>query len=196
MNHPAALYPSNLTFSWPLLYGQSITIRPLRPDDIDTEHAFVVGLSAETRYNRMLGAGSKLSRAMLERLTRVDFRRDMALAASVIVDDSESFAAVARYVMLEDNQSCEFALVVADAWQGRGLGEGMLMHLIYAARRAGICRIYGDVFASNAPMLRLAAKLGFHIGAHDEGAQLRRISLDAVTVASPSAPAAYAEEQP
>jgi acetyltransferase len=195
MNHPAAFYPSNLTFSWPLLYGQSLTIRPLKPEDIDTEHAFVVGLSAETRYNRMLGGGAKLSRAMLERLTRVDFRRDMALAASVIVGESESFAAVARYVMLDDNQSCELALVVADAWQGRGLGEGMLLHLVYAAKRAGIRTMYGDVFASNMPMLRLAAKLGFRAGAHAEGAQLRRIALDTDLVRPLTGLAAYAEEQ-
>jgi acetyltransferase len=195
MNHPAAFYPSNLTFSWPLLFGQSITIRPLRPDDIDTEHAFVVGLSSETRYNRMLGGGSKLSRVMLERLTRIDFRRDMALAASVIVGDSESFAGVVRYVLLEDQQSCEFAVVVADAWQGRGLGEGLLMHLIYAARRAGIRHMYGDVFSSNTPMLRLAAKLGFQTTAHAEGAQLRRIALDIHEAKALSGLAIYAEEQ-
>ena len=69
---------------------------------------------------------------------------------------------VVRYIGNPDNQSCEFALTVADAWQKRGLGSQLMERLMSIARERGLQVMEGDVLAQNTRMLRLCAALGFH----------------------------------
>jgi acetyltransferase len=90
----------------------------------------------------------------------------MALAATAMLD-GETLLGVARYVR-DDNQAAEFALVVADSWQGRGIGTRLMAKLIDAARRRGVKRLYGEILATNRPMLGLATKLGFTLKRHDD----------------------------
>ena len=144
-----------------------MTLRPLRPEDRDIEHAFVSGLSPETRHNRLLGGAARSRREYIESLVRVDYSRDMALAATTMLD-GETLIGVARYVRDRDSESAEFAIVVADSWQGRGIGRRLLAKLIEAARRRGVKRLYGEILATNRPMLELARKLGFDLGRHDD----------------------------
>jgi acetyltransferase len=170
--------PAGLTASWPLGLSHSVTVRPIRPEDIDLETEFAHNLSKETRYNRFLGAGVKLTPKLLEKFTRIDFSRDMALIASTTVEGIETAIGVARYARLADGLSCEFAVTIADAWQGRGLGKRLLAMLIDSARKHGVKRMIGEVLATNTPMLRLASSLGFRVEFHPEGGGLRRVTLD------------------
>ena len=169
---------ARLIASWPLGLSHSIAVRPIRPEDIDLEADFVHKLSRETRYNRSLGGGIALTQERLEQLTRIDFSRDMALIATVTIEGAETAIGVARYVRLVDNASCEFAVTIADAWQGYGIGKRLLSMLVDSARAHGIRRIVGEVLAMNTPMLRLAGSLGFRIERHPDGAELRRVTLD------------------
>jgi acetyltransferase len=89
----------------------------------------------------------------------------MALAATAMLD-GETLLGVARYVRDKDDQAAEFALVVADSWQGRGIGARLMAKLIDAARRRGVKRLYGEILATNRPMLGLATKLGFTLQRH------------------------------
>ena len=174
----SAAYPAHLVASWPLGVAHSITVRPIRPEDIDLETEFARKLSKETRYNRFLGGGVGLTPEMLEKFTRVDFGRDMALIATATIEGAETAIGVARYARLADDVTCEFAITVADAWQGRGIGKKLLAMLVEAARGHSVRRIIGDVLATNTPMLRLAHSQGFRIEQHPEGAELRRVVLE------------------
>ncbi len=136
-------------------------LRPLRREDIDIEAAFLTGLSPESRHNRLLGGMIQITREYLERLTTVDFSRDMALAAVLMLDDREVLIGVARYALEADGRGCEFALVIADAWQGRGIGRRMMEKLVAVARHRGLERIYGEVLSTNHRMLNFCRKLGF-----------------------------------
>ena len=153
-----------------------MTLRPLRPEDRDLELAFVSGLSSETRSNRLLGGARAITRDYIESLVNVDFSRDMALAATTLLG-GETLVGVARYVLDADDESAEFAIVVADSWQGRGIGKRLLAKLADIARRRGVKRLYGDILATNRPMLELMRKLGFNLGRHDDPT-LTRASLD------------------
>jgi acetyltransferase len=97
----------------------------------------------------------------------VDFSRNMALAATAMLD-SETLLGVAHYVRDKDGNAAEFAIVVADAWHGRGIGSRLLAKLIDAARRHGVKHLYGDILAMNRPMLALATKLGFKLSRHED----------------------------
>jgi acetyltransferase len=174
----SAIYPAHLIASWPLGIAHSITVRPIRPEDIDLETDFARKLSKETRYNRFLGGGVGLTPELLEKFTRIDFSRDMALIASATIEGAEIAIGVVRYARLADDVTCEFAITVADAWQGCGIGRKLLAMLVDSARGHGLRQIIGDVLATNTPMLHLAHSQGFRIERHPEGADLRRVVLD------------------
>ena len=81
--------------------------------------------------------------------------------------DKETLIGVARYVKNND-ESAEFAIVIADAWQGRGIGKRLLSELIEVARGRGIKRLHGEILGMNRPMLELVRKLGFTLGRHED----------------------------
>jgi acetyltransferase len=94
---------------------------------------------------------------MLARFTQLDYDRELALVALL---DGE-FVAVGRYAPNADGETAEFALVVADQWQGRGLGRILLQRLREEARKAGYKALYGNIMEANHDMLDLARRLGF-----------------------------------
>jgi acetyltransferase len=102
----------------------------------------------------------------------------MALAATTMLGGSETLIGVARYVLDKDNESAEFAIVIADSWHGRGIGARLLYKLAEAARRRGVRQLYGDILAINRPMLAFSSKLGFQLRRHPEDPTLTRAVLD------------------
>jgi acetyltransferase len=81
---------------------------------------------------------------------------------------------VARCVADSEGAGAEFAVVVADQWQNRGVGTRLLCELMRAARSVGLRRLWGDILASNLRMLALMASLGFEIQPVPEDPLLRR----------------------
>ena len=154
-------YPSHLVQRLTLADGATVTIRPIRPEDEGLEQDFVRSLSDESRYFRFSETVRELSPRMLSHFTRVDYDRHMALIAVSERDGHEIQIGVARYVAGGDRRRCEFAIVIADDWQRKGLGTRLMQALMAAARGAGIRQMYGEVLASNRKMLQLTAKLGF-----------------------------------
>lgn len=172
------LIPEEYDESFQPVIGAPVTIRPLRPDDSAIEHDFVSGLSSESRYNRLLGGAVKISDEYIRRLTHLDWSREAAFAAITMLGERESIIGVARYVAEEGGEECEFALVLADAWQGRGIGRRMLEKLVAVAAQRGIRRMHGDILSTNGQMLALVRKLGFRLKRHPEDATITRATRE------------------
>lgn len=185
--NPDSDYLAQLTSSYSPIYGQAISIRPMQPEDLDIETEFVQSWSAETRYNRLFSAGSYTSPERLTKITRINFARDMALIATLMLDDREVQIGVARYVRRDDDKTCEFALTVADAWQHRGIGRALMLNLIDTAAAAGIETMVGDILASNKPMLHFMRSLGFTVESSPDGPEIRQVSKR-LTPDAPPAP--------
>lgn len=154
-------YPAELVTTAVLADGAPITIRPIRPEDAAIEQAFVRNLSSESRYFRFMDTLRELSPRMLDHLTQVDYESHLALIVVTLDGGRETEIAVARYVVAQDGTSCEFAIVVADAWQQRGVGALLMRALMSAARSRGLQTMYGEVLASNHRMLQFVRRLGF-----------------------------------
>ncbi|QOJ23147.1 MAG: bifunctional acetate--CoA ligase family protein/GNAT family N-acetyltransferase [Gammaproteobacteria bacterium] len=170
--HP---YPAHLITRWQLPDGTDLTIRPIRPEDAEIEQAFVRGLSAESKYFRFMDALQELSQSMLVRFTQIDYDREMALIAVLEQDGREQELGVCRYMASADGQSCEFALVVADEWQNKGIGNKLMNCLFDAARAKGIKVMEGEVLAANGSMLELVRRLGFAVSASQEDVAVKRV---------------------
>jgi acetyltransferase len=137
--------------------GSAVRIRSISPDDQDREKRFFAGLSERSRYHRFMQYLHELPPGMLERFTRIDPKREAALVALA----GDEIVGVGRYAPDADGSGAEFALVVADAWQGKGLGRILLERLLAAARAAGYPCLLGRILDDNREMLELAARLGF-----------------------------------
>jgi acetyltransferase len=173
-------YPVDLIRVWRQVDGSVITIRPIRPEDAEIERDFVKGLSDESRHSRFMNSLRELTPAMLARFTQIDYDREMALVAISDRDGHEVEIGVARFVTNPDSESCEFAVVVGDAWQGTGLGRRLMNSLIGIARKSGLKSMVGYVLADNRRMLALCAKLGFEIAKDSGDPMIRRAILDLV----------------
>ena len=170
--HP---YPVHLVTHWQLPSGHDVVIRPIRPEDAELTQDFVRSLSEETKYFRFMDAVSELSPAMLARLTQIDYTREMALLALTEIDGREVELGVARYAINPDAESCEFALVVDDAWQKQGIGHKLMDVLMDVARSVGLKTMEGEVLKANHPMLKLVQALGFRVEAHPEDETIRKV---------------------
>jgi acetyltransferase len=150
-----APYPKHLVETEFLADGTEITIRPIRPEDAESEQEFVRALS-------------------LARFTQIDYSREMALIAVIEEKGRHKQLGVARYAINPDERSCEFAIVVSDEKQNQGIGSRLMEALMKAARDHGLEMIEGQVMANNSPMLKLMRELGFSISrsADDAGVSI------------------------
>lgn len=170
-SHLAILpYPARYTQVWPLPGGGEYSVRPIRPDDGQMLQDMVHKLSPESRYFRFVSSISELPPTMLARFTLIDYDREMALVAvfkeRVAVEngefsETERIIGVSRYVTNPDQFSCEFALVVAEDFKGKGLGARLMLSIMDVAREKGLTEMNGLVLANNPTMLKLMRRLGF-----------------------------------
>ncbi len=144
-----------------LPHGHHATLRPVFPEDARAQQDFVERLSPAARRNRFHGAVRGLSEATLRSLCSVDQERHVGLLLTLPCDGRERVIGEARYAIADDGVSAEFAVAIADDWQGRGLALQLMAALTELARRAGLRWLVGEVLADNAPMLACTQACGF-----------------------------------
>ena len=185
-NHLAILpYPSQHEQLCPLAGGGEYIVRPVHPDDASMLQAFVRSLSPESRYFRFVSSMQELPATMLSRFTLIDYDREMALVALITeeVTDAQGQTAeatriigVSRYITNPDRASCEFSLVVADEFKGRGLGSRLMLSIMDFAREKGLTEIEGLVLANNPNMLKLMKGLGFAVKSFPEDPDFKLVT--------------------
>ncbi len=140
--------------------GTTIHIRPIRPDDRDRMLAMWERTSERSRRARFLGP-FRLTADNVGRFTDLDPKTQFALVATLGRGDDERMVAVARFATYEDDPThAEFAALVEDAAQGRGIGTALVREVARAAYDAGVETLTGEVLADNARMLNLIREVG------------------------------------
>jgi RimJ/RimL family protein N-acetyltransferase len=166
--------------TWTAADGTVITIRPICATDLALEQEFVNGLSARTGYLRLM-SGRRLSLEEIKRFTDVDPERELALIATISSEGRERQIGVARYAKESAAGATEFAIVLSDDWQGRGLGTRLLVSLLTAAKHHGLQRLIGTTLWENRGMIVLARKLGFRVARDPDSASVRILTVDLST---------------
>ena len=173
--HP---YPSALEFPLELPDGQQATIRAIRPEDAELERDFVHRLSEQSRFLRFMFGLQDLSPAMLSRFTQIDYDRELALVVVLpLPDGTEQQIGVARYIALQDEETCEFAIVVSDEWQGKGVARQLFQRLIDIARERRMKVMTGITLRENTRMIDLSRSLGFATRSDTDEPELVRMTL-------------------
>ncbi len=154
-------YPSELLTAYEAK-GQNFLIRPIRPEDADAHTEMMSHISPEDMRYRFFSTVKSLTTEQITRMCDVDYRREIAFIAK----HSESGATwgVARLVRNDtDGKSAEFAVLVAPAAKGLGLGTALMQQIIAWARTKNVEAIQGQILADNAPMRTFIQRLGFSL---------------------------------
>ncbi|MCL4868609.1 MAG: bifunctional acetate--CoA ligase family protein/GNAT family N-acetyltransferase [Anaerolineae bacterium] len=161
-------YPSQYVSQWVTKQGESVTIRPIRPDDEPLVAKFHETLSDESvymRYFRSLKLDMRVAHERLTRICFIDYDREMALVAEYKDETTGErlIMAIGRLSKQPYANEAEFALLVNDQYQGRGLGKELLQRLIQVGQDEHMSRIVGFVLPENSAMKAIAQKLGFQM---------------------------------
>jgi len=154
-------YPTRYIQPWRCYDGRQVVLRPIRPEDEPLERELISGLSSESSRFRFFYIIKEITHEMLSRFCNIDYDREMAIIAEYNADGKRRNVGVGRLIIEPGGEAGEFAIVVADDFQGNGLGIKLLDSLIGIAQDKGLQRIYGIVLNDNTKMLGLTKKLGF-----------------------------------
>jgi acetyltransferase len=162
-------YPTQYVSPWRTRDGSPLTIRPIRPEDEPLLVRFHQGLSERSvrlRYFHPMKLGHRTAHERMIRVCFADYDREIPLVAEWHDPKTggREVVAVARLSKLPGGRGdAEFALLVSDQWQGRGLGTEMLRRLLEVARDEKLSTVGADVLADNREMQRVCEELGFSI---------------------------------
>lgn len=140
--------------------GTPVAIRAIRPDDAPRLQMVVSRLSPQTAFWRFGVPLNALTDAEARRLASVDYRRNMALVATREPQGSDELVGVARYAAVGPEAEAEVAIVVADDYQGRGLGALLLQRLAAYACSQGTCAFVATISPANERVLNMVRRSG------------------------------------
>jgi acetyltransferase len=161
-------YPRELNEEWNMRDGTEVLIRPIKPEDEPMEKELFSRISKQTEYFRFFGYLGEVNHDMLTRFTQIDYDREIALIAKVTLDGKSAMAGVVRLVMDANSETAEFAILVADKWQGQGLGNKFMDKIMQIAEKRKIKKVYASVLHANVVMLHMFRKRGFTVKHDDE----------------------------
>ena len=171
-------YPADLERTWTASDGARATLRALRPDDLDREIAFAAGLSEETLHLRLQYRSKGITREDAARLLELDYVDTLAIGAFVDPPAGGRIVGVSRYAREPGTDRAECAIVVADDWQGRGLGTELMRSLGTAARVRGIRSLEASSLAENRRIQDWAQRFGCEVSTEPHSGGLLRVTID------------------
>jgi acetyltransferase len=163
-------YPNQYTTPWKLGDGTEVVIRAIRPEDEPMLVELHESNSEQTIRMRFHSMVKTLSRDSLIRLCHLDYEREMALVAVHHDANGPHIIGVSRYYLDPESGTAEFAILVGDPWQGRGLGWHLMQRLLDVARENGVRQLLGVVLRENRSMLQMTEELGFRVEPTDDSA--------------------------
>jgi acetyltransferase len=160
-------YPTQYVETWKLKGGTPITIRPIRPEDEPVMVGFHEGLSERSVYLRYFSPLQLQQRVSHSRLVRIcfnDYDREIALVAERSLGKGRyEILGVGRMSKLHGSATAEFAVVVTDKWQNKGLGTELTKRLIRIAKHEKLARLVAYTLLENHEMQKMCKKLGFQV---------------------------------
>ena len=161
-------YPGHLIQKARLKNGQTVTIRPIRPEDEELLVQFHQTLSDQSvyfRYFHMIGLKQRTAHERLSHICHIDYQNEMVLVAeyAALPTGPAGIIGVGRLNKIAGTTEAEFAILISDAYQGLGLGSELLRRLIEFGRSEKVTAIFGDIHPENKIMQIVCRKMGFEL---------------------------------
>ncbi|MHA1309498.1 MAG: GNAT family N-acetyltransferase [Candidatus Helarchaeota archaeon] len=157
------VYPKEFEKYITLKDGTKVFIRPIKPSDRDIWVEFYLSLSKLSKYYRFFSTRPTPNEKMIKQYTQIDYVNNFALIAIITENGKEKMIGVVRYVLVPEEDGAELAIVIADEWQGKGLGTKLLLLILDIIIKRRISKVLGDVFLDNDKMMRIMKESGFKL---------------------------------
>ena len=155
--------------------GTAVLLRPIKAEDEGRFNGLFKSLSPESMRFRFFQIMKELPHERLTRFCNLDYDREIAIVAEL--KSSRQIIGAGRVIAEPNGKSGEFAVLVGDEWQGRGLGSRLMDYIISVAKDMRLERIFAYVLPNNYKMLRLSEKKGFKLETLDEDTVKASLSL-------------------
>lgn len=145
------------------LHNRKIFLRPIMAEDEPRHKKFIEELSENSKRYRFFKMIDKTRGDFVKRYTQIDYAREIGIIAEIEEEGTKKTIGVSRLVGDPLDNTAEFAIVVSDGWQNKGLGSKLLEHMIAIAKKEKIKTIYLAFLADNVAIRNLIKKFGFAV---------------------------------
>jgi acetyltransferase len=143
--------------------GKTVLLRPIKPEDEPLWLEMFQNFSEESIRYRFFHIIKDTPHEMRARYCDIDYAREIGIVAELKEDGQRQILGVVRLIIEEGGKTGEIAFIVADPWQGLGLGSKMVDHMIEVCKGRGLGTVYALTLADNYRAIRLLKKRGFII---------------------------------
>ena len=155
--------------NWVSRDGKALILRSITSADKRIEKELIDGLSVESSNYRFFHVLKEATEEMVNKFCDIDYKNEIAIIAEYNANDRKRNVGVVRLFIDAGRQTGELAVLVADSFQGSGLGTKFMETLFEIGRERGLKSIYGTVLSDNDKMLGLVKRMGFTFGANSGG---------------------------
>jgi acetyltransferase len=154
-------YPEEYVTQRKIKDGAELTLRPIKPEDEPLWHDLLANCSTQSRWFRFNYLFKHTTHEMASRYCYIDYDRELAIVAEVEEAGQRKLVGIGRMVADVDHQTAEYAVIVVDRWQSRGLGGLLTDYCLELARKWGVKQVVAEVAKDNSRMLATFRSRGF-----------------------------------
>ncbi len=170
-------YPKKYETLWKLRDGRTVLLRPIKPEDEPLWLEMFQNFSEESIRYRFFQIIKDTPHEVRVRYCNIDYDREIAIVPELNEEGRRKILGVVRLSIEPDGKAGEIAFIVADPWQGLGLGTKMVDYMIEICKDRGLETIYGIMLPDNHRAISLMKKMGFNIEYLDDGTVKATLNL-------------------
>lgn len=172
--HP---YPEKYVKPTILQDGTEVLLRPIKPEDEPLWLDMLGSCSKESLYSRFRYFFHWQSHEVATRFCYIDYDRELAIVAEIVENGNRKLIGVGRLIADPDHETVEFAILIADAWQHRDLGNSITDYCLDIAAQWNLKKIVAQTTTDNQRMISVFRKRGFevHVNTQDSTVDVRKV---------------------
>lgn len=160
-------YPKKYETLWRLADGRDVLLRPIKPEDEPMWLEMFQNFSESSIRYRFFQMIKDTPHEVRIGYCNIDYEREMAIIAEMNDDGKRRILGVVRAILDNDRKNAEVAIIVADPWQGLGLGSKMMDFMIEICKDMGVGVLHASILSQNRPAIELMRKMGFTVENED-----------------------------
>jgi acetyltransferase len=170
-------YPKKYETIWKMRDGRAVMLRPIKPEDEPLWLEMFRNFSEQSIRYRFFQIIKDTPHETRVRYTNIDYDREIAIVPELTEDGRKKILGVARVSIEPNGKAGELAFIIADAWQGLGLGTKIVDRVIEICKDKKLERIYAIMLSDNYRAINLMKRMGFAVTYLDDGTAKATLNL-------------------
>jgi acetyltransferase len=162
-------YPKKYETLWKLRDGRTVLLRPIKPEDEPLWLEMFKNCSEESIRYKLFQTLKHMPHEVRVRYCNIDYDREIAIVAELTENGARKIVGTARVSIELDGKTGEIAFLVADPWQGLGLGTKLVDYVIEICKERGLETVYGIMLPENRKAIEFMKNLGFQLKYMEDG---------------------------